>query len=264
MNGSRRRPGGPPAVTSTAVEFDATEPGSAELVEELALAVACGGITHAVMMVSPLDLDDFVFGFCFSEGLIDCAADIRDWDYVEAASGWQVDITLGAACMAAFRVRQRRLKGASGCGLCGAAALDEALPRLPPLPPAPLPDKAWLGALRRRLREAQTLGPRTGAVHAALLLTAAGDAIACREDIGRHNALDKVIGAALRQGVALPGSVAVLSSRCSSELIFKAVRARLAVLVNLSAPSTLAVHLARRHGLRLLHLLQDGTPRVYA
>lgn len=238
--------------------------GSVELLEEVALAVACGGITHAVMMVTPTQLDDFAFGFCFGEGLIKHAREIHDWQFREENNGWQMDVTLSAERMAEFRLRQRRLKGSSGCGLCGSAALDIAVPELSALAAAAVPAAELLVTLREKLAAAQTLGPRTGAVHAAMLMSASGEVIACREDIGRHNALDKLVGVALRQGLDLHGCMVVMSSRCSSELILKTVRAGVSVLINLSAPSTLAVRLARRYGLHLLHLTQDGSVRVFA
>ena len=156
------------------------------------------------------------------------------------------------------------MAGTTGCGLCGVEAIEQALPELTSLPGAPLPPAAWLEGLRQRIGAFQPLGQHCGAVHAAIFMDAQGELLLGREDIGRHNALDKLIGALLRQNIATAGGLAIVTSRCSLELIQKALRAGIQTLVSLSSPTGLALQWARRHNLNLIHLPQHSAPRVYS
>ncbi|PPC75091.1 formate dehydrogenase accessory sulfurtransferase FdhD [Pokkaliibacter plantistimulans] len=242
-----------------------TRADSAELIEEVALAISYNGLSHSVMMVTPVDMDDFLFGFSRSEGIIERADEVRDWDITQIDDQrWHADLTLSPRLLSRFKQGRQRLRGATGCGLCGIDSLQEALPDLPHLRSCPLPPAELFPGLRDRLQQHQPLGNRAGAIHAAMLLDRTGNVLVSREDIGRHNALDKLLGHALRQRLALYDHIVVMSSRCSMELIQKAVRAGVSTLVNLASPSQLAVELARRHGLNLIHLPRQGSPRVYA
>lgn len=240
----------------------------AELIEEVPVAISYGEITHGIMMLTPTDIDDFLIGFSLSEGVIRRAGDILDWTLTsthtpDGLPAYLLDATLSARRQAHYRNRQRQMLGATGCGLCGSESLASAFAPLEPLEPAPLLPLAQLGGLRDQLARSQTLGPRVGAIHAAALVDPQGNLMACREDIGRHNALDKLIGHALRCEHSLAGHTLVMSSRCSVELVNKAVMAGASTLVNLAAPSTLAVDRARRYGLNLVHLARDNQPRLY-
>ncbi|WP_394373251.1 formate dehydrogenase accessory sulfurtransferase FdhD [Marinobacter xestospongiae] len=234
------------------------------LVEETAVAVSYNGISQAVMMLSPVHLEDFAVGFSLSQGFIDSVDDILDLQVTAAGDGLELAITVTSRAHWGLRQHRRQLAGTTGCGLCGVDSLQQALPELAPLSPQPLPPADRFLTLRDRMAAAQTLGQTSGALHAALFIDAANNPVACREDIGRHNALDKLIGALARQRRPLPGGLAVMTSRCSQELIQKAVRAGLGTLVSFSAPSTLAVDWARRHNLNLVHLSRQGEPRVYS
>ncbi|MEX1216747.1 formate dehydrogenase accessory sulfurtransferase FdhD [Saccharospirillum sp.] len=240
-----------------------------DLIEEIPIAISYGDITHGIMMLTPTDLDDFLVGFSLSEGIIRRAADLLDWTLTsthtpDGLPAYLLDATLSARRQAQYRNRQRQMLGASGCGLCGSASLESAFVPLKPLQPAPILPREQLSQLRDQLTQAQTLGPRVGAIHAAALIDPQGNLLACREDIGRHNALDKLIGHALRGEHSLTGHTLVMSSRCSVELVNKAVIAGASTLVNLAAPSTLAVDRARRYGLNLIHLARDNQPRFYS
>lgn len=240
-----------------------------DLIEEVPVAISYGDITHGIMMLTLTDLDDFLVGFSLSEGVIRRAADLLDWTLTtthtpDGLPAYLLDATLSARRQSQYRSRQRQMMGATGCGLCGSDSLESAFAPLEPLKPAPVLPREQLSQLRDQLTGAQTLGPRVGAIHAAALIDPQGTLLACREDIGRHNALDKLIGHALRREHPLTGHTLVMSSRCSVELVNKAVIAGASTLVNLAAPSTLAVDRARRYGLNLIHLARDNQPRFYS
>jgi len=238
--------------------------GRAALAGEVALAIAYNGLSQAVMMVSPYDLEDFVHGFSLGAGLVNSIDDIYDVRLTPHGDAIAAEVQVSNRAFWALKDQRRQLAGNTGCGLCGVEALDQALPDLPLLPAAPLPPAAHLEHLRERVNAVQEIGRRSGALHAALFVDAAGEIRLCREDIGRHNALDKLIGALKRQRLELAGGFAVVTSRCSLELIHKAVRAGLSTLVSLSAPTALTVQWAREHNLNLIHLPHRSAPRIYS
>ncbi|MBD9514608.1 formate dehydrogenase accessory sulfurtransferase FdhD [Pseudomonas sp. PDM22] len=238
--------------------------GRAVLAGEVALAIAYNGLSQAVMMVSPNDLEDFAYGFSLGAGLIDSIDDIYDVRLTPHGDAIAAELQVSNRAFWALKDQRRQLAGNTGCGLCGVAALDQALPGLPVLPSAPLPPAGHFEHLRERVNAVQEIGRRSGALHAALFVDAAGEIRLCREDIGRHNALDKLIGALKRQRLDLAGGFAVVTSRCSLELIHKAVRAGLSTLVSLSAPTALTVQWAREHNLNLIHLPHRSAPRIYS
>lgn len=238
--------------------------GRGVLAEECALAISYNGLNQAVMMVSPDALDDFVRGFSLSNGIIERLDELYDLNLSGEGEGRLAQVQISSRAFWALKQQRRGLPGTSGCGLCGVEALEQALPALAALPPTPLPPAAHLHALRARIDAAQTLARHSGALHAALYFDQQGQALLCREDIGRHNALDKLIGALLAGDHDPSRGFVALTSRCSLELIHKAVRARIGTLVSLSAPTALTVQWARRHGLNLIHLPHHSPPRVYS
>ena len=234
------------------------------LASECALALSFNGLNHAVMMVSPNDLEDFVLGFSLSCGAVESIDEIYDLRLSGAGEALQADIQISSRAFWNLKQQRRQLAGSSGCGLCGVAALEQALPQLPRLNAQPLPPAEHLHALRERIEAAQFQARSSGALHAALFVDARGGLALCREDIGRHNALDKLIGALKRDKLDCARGFAVVTSRCSLELLHKAVRAGFATLVSLSAPTALTVDWARRHRLNLIHLPHHSAPRVYS
>ena len=234
------------------------------LAEEVALAIAYNGISQAVMLVSPTDLEDFIVGFSLGSGIIESRDEIYDFKLSGCGSAMQAEVEIASRAFWNLKQQRRQLAGTSGCGLCGVEAVEQALPDLAVLPGAPLPPAEWLDGLRQRIGEFQPLGRHSGAVHAALFMDSTGKLLLGREDIGRHNALDKLIGALIRQDIALAGGIAVVTSRCSLELIQKVLRAGIQTLVSLSSPTGLALQWARRHNLNLIHLPQHSAPRVYS
>ena len=240
------------------------ESASTALAEEVALAIAYNGISQAVMLVTPTDLEDFIVGFSLGSGIIEDASDIYDLQLSGAGSAQYAQVTIANRAFWNLKQQRRQLAGTSGCGLCGVEAVEQALPDLKVLPGAPLPPIEWLDGLRQRISAFQPLGQHCGAVHAAVFMNARGELLLGREDIGRHNALDKLIGGLIRQKLSTDGGLAIVTSRCSLELIQKVLRAGIQTLVSLSAPTGLAVQWARRHNLNLIHLPQKNAPRVYS
>ena len=240
------------------------ESASTALAEEVALAIAYNGISQAVMLVTPTDLEDFIVGFSLGSGIIEDATDIYDLQLTGAGSAQYAQVTIANRAFWNLKQQRRQMAGTSGCGLCGVEAVEQALPDLKVLPGAPLPPIEWLDGLRQRISAFQPLGQYCGAVHAAVFMNASGELLLGREDIGRHNALDKLIGGLFRQKISTEGGLAIVTSRCSLELIQKVLRAGIQTLVSLSAPTGLAVQWARRHNLNLIHLPQKNAPRVYS
>jgi FdhD protein len=237
---------------------------SAMLALESALAISYNGINHAVMMVSPGAVEDFIRGFSLSSALVDSIDEIYDIRLQQLGAAINAEVDISNRAFWALKQQRRQLAGTSGCGLCGVQSLEQALPVLTPLKAADLPQAGHFLGLRERIAHAQQLGRFSGALHAALYVDDQGEIRLCREDIGRHNALDKLIGALPGHAPDTRQGFVVVTSRCSLELIHKAVRAAIGNLVSLSAPTALSVQWARQHNLNLIHLPHHSAPRVYS
>jgi len=225
---------------------------------EAAVAVEVNGLGYAVMMASPSDLEDFAYGFAASERLIDAAGDVRGVDAHAAERGVILRITLVPERMERVVERVRHRATESACGLCGIENLEQALRPLPQAPKgAARADEAAVFRALADLSAHQPLNALTGAVHAAALCSPSGEVRLAREDVGRHNAFDKLIGAMARQGLGWDGGFALLTSRCSYDLVEKAAVAGCPMLATLSAPTSLAVEGAKAAGLRLLVLARS-------
>jgi FdhD protein len=230
---------------------------SRSLAIETPVAVEFNGIGYAVMMMTPADLEDFAYGFARSERLIDAAEDIIDVASWEHDDGVVLRVTLAAACVARVADRVRHRVSESSCGLCGIENLEQALkPLIPVTNQTDCGDPAIFSALQN-LGDHQPLSKQTGAVHGAALCDRAGAIRLVKEDVGRHNAFDKLIGAMLRQNLAWNGGFALLTARCSYELVEKAVLANCPLLATISAPTSLAVERAKAAGLRLVSLARS-------
>jgi FdhD protein len=207
-----------------------------------------------VMMATPVDLTDFAYGFCLSERLIASATDIVDVDTHSAERGIILRVTLVPERLDRVVERVRHRVSESSCGLCGIENLEQALRPLPQLIDPALADDAAMFRALTALRAQQPLNAATGAVHAAAMCGVDGAIRLAREDVGRHNALDKLTGAMLRDGLDWDGGFALLSARCSYELVEKAVLSGCPMLVTISAPTSLALERAAAAGLKLVTL----------
>lgn len=235
---------------------------SRELPVEMAMAIEINGIGYAVMMATPCDLGDYAAGFLLSEQLIDTPAAIAALDCacVTAPSGTPamlLRLTVPGLDPERLLSRVRNRAGESSCGHCGIESLDQALPMLPQLPDSAPPEPAAIFTALASLRDHQPLNSATGGAHAAACCDASGAIRLVREDVGRHNAFDKLIGAMAIAGIDDDRGFVLLSSRCSYELVEKAVRARIACLVTISTATSLAVDRARQAGLNLIILARS-------
>jgi len=232
--------------------------------DEVPVALQYNGISHAVMLASPLDLEDFGYGFSLSEGLIDSAADLHDIELQHTADGLVLEMQIASRCLVRLKERRRTMAGRTGCGLCGTDSLENALPRITqPVAALPLAASAITAAMAR-LRDSQVLQAVTGATHAAAWCNAQGEVLLLREDVGRHNALDKLVGALARGAVDAPSGFFAVTSRASFEMVQKTARAGVGLLAAISAPTALAVRTAHEAGLCLLGFARGDDWVAYA
>lgn len=229
---------------------------------EAPIAIDIGGIGYAVMMATPIDLDDYITGFALSEGLIARPQDIGNLIISAVEGGFVARLTLPPEGMQKAVARARKRVGESSCGLCGIDNIAEVLRPLPQLTARIKTTRAAIAAALAALSGRQPLGRLTGAVHAAAFCLPDGTISLVREDVGRHNALDKLLGAMARAGIDPASGFVLLSARCSYELVEKTVRAGCPMLVTISAPTSLAVERAKSAGLTLVTLARPDAALV--
>ena len=222
------------------------------VVEEAAVALVYNGISHAVMMASPSDLEDFALGFSLSEGILANPAECYGIEVENTPAGVTVQLEVASRAFMELKERRRTLAGRTGCGLCGVDSLDQVCRPQRLLAPA---QGFHVGGVRRALAAIgaeQHLTRRTGAAHAAAWCAMDGGLRFVREDVGRHNALDKVIGAMARSQARPEEGFFLITSRVSFEMAQKAIQAGVSALVGMSAPTLAAVKLAEAAGMTLL------------
>ena len=222
------------------------------LADEVPVALIFNGISHAVMLATPLDLVDFALGFGLTEGLLASKDELYGVDVVPDPAGVRIEMEVSSACFARLKDRRRSMAGRTGCGLCGTESLEQVEPPLAALVPCTAPlSPAAIAAALRAMPSHQALQQRTGATHAAAWCSLDGQVRLVREDVGRHNALDKLVGAMVEAGADPRDGFACITSRASVEMVRKAVAAGITALVAVSAPTSRAVATARRAGLAL-------------
>jgi FdhD protein len=244
------------------------QPHSDRLAEETPIALEYNGISHATMLATPSHLEDFALGFSLTEGIIGSSRDVRGIDVREECDGLVVMLEISSACEARMKERRRAMAGRTGCGLCGVETLPEVVRDIAPVAAGPAVRIGAVLAAMRAMRERQTLHDQTGATHAAGWANAAGELAVVREDVGRHNALDKLVGALARREADGAGSagdgIVVVSSRASFEMVQKTAAAGVGILAAVSAPTALAQRLAQRLGVTLLGFLRGDDATIYA
>jgi FdhD protein len=229
---------------------------------EAPVAIEVDGFGYAVMMMTPADLEDFARGFMLTERLADTVDDIVAIDLFESERGWILRIALANRCRGRIADRVRHRTSDTGCGLCGISGLEQIERPLPGPAPRPAIATAALFHAIEAIRSHQPLNRETGAVHAAALCSGDGHILLAREDVGRHNALDKLIGALAAERQAIGGFL-LLTSRVSFEMVDKALVARAPMVVGISAPTSMAIDHARAHGLTLVALARPDAVLVF-
>jgi FdhD protein len=232
--------------------------------EEVPVALVYHGVPHVVMLASPADLEDYAVGFTVSEGLVGDPGEIQSVEVVRAAESIEVRIGIAGERFSELLRRRRNLTGRSGCGLCGAETVEEAI--RPPVQVAagPTVTAADLHAALVQLESLQPINSRTGSIHAAAWAVPGKGIQFVREDVGRHNALDKVIGALVRSGTDVTAGYAVITSRASFEMVQKAAAAGITCVVAVSAPTALAIRMAEQTGVTLVGFARRDRHVIYA
>jgi len=237
--------------------------------EEVAVALVYNGVSHAVMMATPCDLEDFARGFSLTEGIVARPSEIYDIEVEDVpvnrtGQGIEVKLEIAAQRMMALQERRRSMAGRTGCGLCGVDSLGAALRPVAVSQTTEPVSRAAIARAMAALPAQQKINRENGATHAAGWSDADGNLIAVREDVGRHNALDKLAGAVAKSGAARPGGFVVVTSRCSYEMVQKAAAAGAAAIAAVSAPTSLAITTAEQAGIALVAFVRDGRLTVYA
>jgi FdhD protein len=245
------------------VRSGAAEPSARVLPVETPVALVYDGSTHAVMMATPQDLEDFAIGFSLSEGQVESASEIAELDVVEQDLGIELRMWMTPRAGQRLVARRRATLGPTGCGLCGVESLEKAMPPLKAVVSALKVSAVEVEAAVASLAPAQILNAESRALHAAGFWTLAQGLVMVREDVGRHNALDKLAGGLARAGVSAAGGILVMTSRVSIELVQKAAVMGAPVLVAVSAPTSLAVRMADEAGITLVGIARDDSFEIF-
>jgi FdhD protein len=232
--------------------------------EEVPVAFVYNDRPHAVMMATPADLEDFALGFSLSEAIIGAAEECTKVETANALAGIELRIEIPAARAAKLEDRVRELTGRTGCGLCGAQTLDAAVRHPPAVAEPASVDESALRRALADLHGRQTINVATGATHAAAWATRAGAIALVREDVGRHNALDKLIGAMQREKVDPRAGLLLVTSRASFEMVMKAATVGIGIVAAISAPTALAIALAQETNVTLIGFARPDGYSVYA
>ena len=241
----------------------AMEEHEAAVAEEVPVALVYGGRPHVVIMATPGDLEDLAVGFTLTEGIVSSLGDIGRIAVVRASHAIELQLEIPAAAAEALRARARALEARTGCGLCGVRHVEDVLRAPSPLPPGFTVTADALWRAGEALAAHQALNRETHAVHAAAWATADGALTVVREDVGRHNALDKTLGALIRSGASLHEGFALVTSRASYELVQKCATLGVPLLAAVSRPTGLAIRLAESANVALVGLLRGRSANVY-
>ncbi|HBY1516455.1 TPA: formate dehydrogenase accessory sulfurtransferase FdhD [Klebsiella aerogenes] len=242
---------------------DMQHPQPDEVAEEVPVALVYNGISHVVMMATPRDLEHFAVGFSLSEGIIQSRQEIYGMDVVQACNGVEVQIELSSRRFMGLKERRRALAGRTGCGVCGVEQLNDIGKPVEPLPFSQTFALSHLDRALKQLNEVQPIGRLTGCTHAAAWVRPDGELAGGHEDVGRHVALDKLLGRRSAEGEGWQRGAALVSSRASYEMVQKAAMCGVEILFAVSAATTLAVEVAERCNLTLVGFCRPGRATIY-
>lgn len=231
---------------------------------ETPVSLVYNGISHAVMLASPADLSDFALGFSLTEGILHDASELYECEVVEQEQGMQVDMRIAAERFMQLKNKRRNLTGRTGCGLCGAESLEHAIRHPSPVNHQHTMSANLLFAGMQSMQELQPLQQRSGATHAAAWMGADGVIRCVREDVGRHNALDKLIGALIKVKTDFSQGAVLITSRASYEMVQKAASMNIGIIAALSAPTSLAIQLAETANVTLAGFVKRDSHVIYA
>ena len=257
----------PPASEPVAIErwrTGSTETGSDKVAVETPVALAYNGVSHTVMLASPTDLDDFALGFSLTEGIIETPRQLRDIEIETREDGIVVQMSIATERFLKLQDHRRSMAGRTGCGLCGADSLDQVVRDLRPVEAATHFSHQALQRAAEDLGGWQSLQRETGATHAAAWMDKSGKILCVREDVGRHNALDKLIGALSMARADFTAGGFLVTSRASYEMVQKSVAAGAGLLAAVSAPTALAIERAKQWNLTVIGFLRPGSQVVYS
>ncbi|MCD9475199.1 formate dehydrogenase accessory sulfurtransferase FdhD [Photobacterium phosphoreum] len=232
------------------------------IIEETPVAIAFNGVAYTVMMCTPNDLEQFAIGFSLSEGIIDHHRDIHDIEMMPTCDGININVTIANRCVARLQQKRRSLAGLTGCGICGEEKLETVCRALDPVPSSVQFDLGFLDPVLQQLLRKQQLNQLTGSAHAAVYINQQGQVEAIFEDVGRHIALDKLVGCIHQR--QLRGGAVLVTSRASFEMVQKAASAGVEVLLAISSATKMAVDLAEKLNLTLLGHCRNGRADAYA
>ena len=242
---------------------DLHHPQPDEVAEEVPVALVYNGISHVVMMASPKDLEHFAVGFSLSEGIIDSPREIYGMDVVPSCNGLEVQIELSSRRFMGLKERRRALAGRTGCGVCGVEQLNDIGKPVQPLTFTQTFNLSRLDHAFRHLKDFQPVGQLTGCTHAAAWVMPSGELAGGHEDVGRHVALDKLLGRRAAEGESWVPGAALVSSRASYEMVQKSAMCGVEILFAVSAATTLAVEVAERCNLTLVGFCKPGRATIY-
>lgn len=242
---------------------DLQHPQPDEVAEEVPVALVYNGISHVVMMATPRDLEHFAVGFSLSEGIIQSRQEIYGMDVVQACNGVEVQIELSSRRFMGLKERRRALAGRTGCGVCGVEQLNDIGKPVEPLPFSQTFALSHLDRALKQLNEVQPIGRLTGCTHAAAWVRPDGELAGGHEDVGRHVALDKLLGRRSAEGEGWQRGAALVSSRASYEMVQKAAMCGVEILFAVSAATTLAVEVAECCNLTLVGFCRPGRATIY-
>lgn len=235
------------------------------IAEEIPVAMVYNGVSHAVMMATPSNLEDFALGFSLSEGILQRPDQLFTIAVQPQAEGIAINMHIAGDCFVRLKEQRRNMAGRTGCGLCGTESLAHVVRAIPSVIPQALPADEVIQRALRNLKKHQPLQLQTGATHGAAWCDASGEIVLAREDVGRHNALDKLIGARIREqdNQAFTDGFVLISSRASFEMVQKSASVGISSLVAVSAPTALAIREARNSGMNLIGFARTGRHVIY-